>query len=894
MTSVRGQSNGSKGGENMDAPNSDSLGELSVPLHPDLRNDLQNKHLASEENGNDRRQLSSKQKKKTLSSKDAPAKSQQSKSASTQLTLENYFKKKNGKNNKILTPETIPQNEKNCDKSDVITDTKDSSKRIKPQSVNAESSPKMQNDDSNTDESSIIEMNKVNIGFDGENINEEILLNRRHRLRRNASRIAAAALRSTDLGFYAESGDKEEEYKGEDEEDEEDEEVEESAGGEIDAEHLEKPKSRKKRKLKASDNNNVSTKTLSTKEVKPKKRKNSKAVLDIEKFFEEDIIHNVSESIINNTNAQAYAGAIKSKHRIQFLFGHNRNMLLDLYRNNLKWRNMLFHIDKSQILEDITENLAGLYQINHKQLHSFSLPSPNDENSEGVEKQEYEVLSEGEYHELYHEFDNTLKFRSSEDNDWISLSSDEFFLDQKGRSKLVLNFNGVITDMQWLNNLSFDFKDSFNYLFLGMVSHKYKITDQELSTFNTKYEDDFISFLKIYKFDHKLLTIDIDQVWAFKGIGHIKEIKFAYARADRQGSDKLRTVVGLLFGDGILRFYKYDNERQDNEKYKLMQTPYREVKMPLPHYISAFEFLDDQRVVVGTQLGYLSEFDLLHPKKPIYFVRKHFGAIWRIVLERPINGKKPSYLEDTLIHTISADHTIKFCLRRDIAAASVNLPTRRFMFETSFFEYLPFINCVIYGNINEGRCYTSRNVKAVMNLVVKHTQHSTALSLDASYLHPFLISGSSSGEVIIKNYICEYFRKKKPSKKAVLDTGFLRQYQISPLKFEYNAKLKGFKINSSVNLRDTKTFGSEAATLASNYKKQVVKDNSCSEIDIKRDNILFMRSDEPYVTPQKPIIYPVQLLVSKVKWCDTVASYPWYGVALVEDLLVIDCMNHSV
>ncbi|SCU79787.1 LADA_0B03158g1_1 [Lachancea dasiensis] len=293
------------------------------------------------------------------------------------------------------------------------------------------------------------------------------------------------------------------------------------------------------------------------------------------------------------------------------------------------------------------------------------------------------------------------------------------------RKGFVYNVGGLVTDMAWLPR---EDTDSL-FLALSISSRLGAPVDSDLRCWGEESHESCIAVYEVcpdsLSFE-KYLTIvhNFGETWDLKWHAGFKD----------------ETALGMLAAccqDGSVRFIKID-KAACHEFRKYDSSDFRVAIPQTP--ISCFDFTSSDTIVCGFQNGNVAEFQL-GSDMPSYYHKIHDSYIISIVAAY-------SDCEDTVISTTSVDGFISAFNPKNIRTTKASLGRVRGG-NTTIATYCPPVYGVVYSDgVNSVKAYTPRAIFAPHQIC----QHeNTVSSLGASRLHPFLLSGSSDGTLMINN-----------------------------------------------------------------------------------------------------------------------------------------------
>ncbi|CUS21804.1 LAQU0S04e01156g1_1 [Lachancea quebecensis] len=293
------------------------------------------------------------------------------------------------------------------------------------------------------------------------------------------------------------------------------------------------------------------------------------------------------------------------------------------------------------------------------------------------------------------------------------------------RKGFIYSTGALVTDLAWLP------RDSNGELFLAVSMSKYidDPADPHLRLFS---KEEHISCITIFRLNPNTLSFEKYQTIIHQ-FGETWGLKW---HGTYQGHEYLG-LLAMCCQDGTVKFIKVEFV----QKYEIMMLQEASLEVFIPQeLISCFDFTSSSSIICGFQNGYVAEFEL-GSSLPSFYYKIHDSYVISIVTAY-------SHYEDTVINTISVDgftcafnpksiRTTKSIVGR--ARGGNNTPA----------VYCPQLYCVAYSDgVNSVKAYPPRAVFATHQICM---HDNTVSSLAASKLHPYLLSGSADGALMINN-----------------------------------------------------------------------------------------------------------------------------------------------
>ncbi|SCV06120.1 LANO_0H22540g1_1 [Lachancea nothofagi CBS 11611] len=344
-------------------------------------------------------------------------------------------------------------------------------------------------------------------------------------------------------------------------------------------------------------------------------------------------------------------------------------------------------------------------------------------------------LTSSSFHSIQEsELQQLLPLRESEIRLQISDLDTHINTDQKiefptfpcGKRKgFVYNVGGLVTDMAWLS------RDDTDSLFLA-VSVSCNFDDPVDPGLRCFGEEEHISGITIFELDPQTLSFEKYQM-IIHNFGETWNLKWHSGYRD-EGS------LGVLVAccqDGSVKLFKVDR----SQKYEIRMVESANLSVSIPQApISCFDFTSPDSIVCGFQNGSVAEFEL-GSELPSYYRKIHDSYIISIVAAY-------SNYEDTVISTTSVDGFICIFSPKSIQTTKCSIGRVRGG-NSTIATYCPPVYGIVHSDgVNSVKAFSPRAAFATHQIC----QHeNTVSSLAASKLHPFLLSGSADGTLMINN-----------------------------------------------------------------------------------------------------------------------------------------------
>ncbi|SCU85277.1 LAFA_0D14818g1_1 [Lachancea sp. 'fantastica'] len=407
-----------------------------------------------------------------------------------------------------------------------------------------------------------------------------------------------------------------------------------------------------------------------------------------------------------------------ARDKIERIYGLNNQKLLGLAKVKEGFETGPFDFD----LETI--------QRHSKYFVDFPSPSTvttGNALSVPLEKSDYRVVNESELHQLFPLSDEEILLQISDlDTHITSGQSIEFPIFPCGKRKgFVYCMGGLITDMAWLP------RDDLDRLYLA-VSVSNRLGDPVHEDLRCWGEESHTSCIMIFALDATSLVFEKRQT-IIHNFGETWDLKWHSGFQD----DSALGLLGACCQDGSVKFIKID--KTTDHEIKVYESADLSVRLPQTP-ISCFDFTSSITIVCGFQNGHVAEFEL-GSNVPSYYYQIHDSYVISIVVAY-------SEFEDNVVTTTSIDGFIYIFNPKSIHTTKSSLGRVRGG-NTIIATYCPTVYGVVHTDgANSVKAYSPKAAFA-SHQICQH--ENTVSTLATSKLHPFLLSGSADGSLMINN-----------------------------------------------------------------------------------------------------------------------------------------------
>lgn len=406
-----------------------------------------------------------------------------------------------------------------------------------------------------------------------------------------------------------------------------------------------------------------------------------------------------------------------ARDKIERIYGLNEEKLLGLAKVKESFEVGPFNFPLENIQTD------SQYYVNFDPIFSKEDVS----SALALNHSQYNVIQESEFNELFAKRPSELRIVISDFETHLHTDEKLEFptLPCGKRTGLVYNTGALVTDMAWLNTMEGD--DS--YLAISMSQYLDDPINPHLQLFS---KEEHISCITIFRFSPNTLSFEKYHT-IVHNFGETWNLKWheGYKTESDLG------LLGAVCQDGSVKFFKVEK----CHSYEIRMYENASITISIPQsLISCFDFCSPTSIVCGFKNGNVAEFEL-GSNIPSYYYKIHDSYIISVVTAY-------SNYEDPVINTVSVDGYISAFNQKDVrttkcivgrARGGNNIPV----------VYCPQVYSVAHSDgVNSVKAYPPRAIFA-SHQICQH--ENTVSSLAASRRHPFLLSGSADGTLIINN-----------------------------------------------------------------------------------------------------------------------------------------------
>lgn len=334
---------------------------------------------------------------------------------------------------------------------------------------------------------------------------------------------------------------------------------------------------------------------------------------------------------------------------------------------------------------------------------------------------------------------------------------------------MILNAGGVITSLAWAKGQP---DPQHQYLAVGVLDDNNRhpidspIVTQDISAFSTTgYPSSFYIYHVDLSVDPEKNDLGYSRVKLFYTVssefGSTIKLEWRPIVSDQDIGPNSLGYLAVLNQDGKLRVYDMPLPKgglQDPKHY-IITRPYKQYELPNNESISEFCWRTSDTLVVGGVNGQLAEYDITDNdpdfgNQPSYYLPIFDSLISKIVSCYPNNP-------DILIVFSTNGYSCMFDTR---IPENRILNSRRKGFSVSS-VYCPHYESIIVGeDYGYAKSFYLRFFKTIMHSNSLTHHNSQVLSLAVSNYHPFILSGSADGTVIVGNIMRRLLGRKRSAK----------------------------------------------------------------------------------------------------------------------------------
>ncbi|KAI3402677.2 hypothetical protein KGF56_004558 [Candida oxycetoniae] len=554
--------------------------------------------------------------------------------------------------------------------------------------------------------------------------------------------------------------------------------------------------------------------------------------------------------------------------RSKFLssYGHNTKFYTILKQYKEDWGNTLFILD---------EELAKHYWLFSKH-HLFI-----GEKELSVRLHELEVTLVDENY-INFRFNTCLNLETvvGKEKTLLHLQQNSPVGLQKStnRNASVIAVGGHITSMQWLpKDYSKNNNDNSSYLAIAVINKDGGLaalqpTSKELSVFSNLHAQKLESAIQIWKYNASLDEITLEKILVTSNFGAVTDIQWAPLYTDGN-------VIGVLAGvfkDGTVRILKISHTLPKFSRINTPSLSFYSNDPLLPannNYVSritCFAFHGSNKLLAGTADGFILEFELpfltqhdnngnnnnnndddddISNSSPNYKTFVSPGPISSIVSIRtsaaatsttPAAANTTTDRNSMILINGQASRGVAFLDANPIQDIYAPLHEKSNIKPT--YNYLLQDVLVTTQNLESAKTLSLRSLQDTASETLRLSAYITACKLSEVLGHPFMLTGTNAGDIVIMNYSRKFLSSRGKGKAS------------SPLKI--------WKFQADNTNDDT-------LTLIGDYEKLEVE------------------------SPVPASYMPKEVMISSVAWNENVIGASVYAAGTASGVLLIERLDPS-
>lgn len=326
------------------------------------------------------------------------------------------------------------------------------------------------------------------------------------------------------------------------------------------------------------------------------------------------------------------------------------------------------------------------------------------------------------------------------------------------RNAFAIPTGGQITSAQWLPR---EGESQFSYLAVSIFNGPDGATavDPALSMFSKPSNQTKSSAIQIWKHDFENNKLTLEHILILNKFGIGQSLKWAPINTDEG-------VLGVLMGvftDGSVHAFKITSSLPKYSIVSQSSLTYSVKDGNKGIKITAFDFIDSQKILVATTDGAIAEYMLPFNNDndelniPNFKTIVCWGAIQYLLCTNDHSGNKLC-----LVYT-AAHRCLSFVYNNSLQ--DIYAVITRSHIQPSYNYVLQ--NLVIANHPDQSQLSTPRIHHHTGSVLVRTDFYFTSCRVSEVLGHPFLLSGGANGEVTIHNYVRKFLTSKAVSAKAM-------------------------------------------------------------------------------------------------------------------------------
>ncbi|KAI5968791.1 hypothetical protein CANMA_002227 [Candida margitis] len=321
---------------------------------------------------------------------------------------------------------------------------------------------------------------------------------------------------------------------------------------------------------------------------------------------------------------------------------------------------------------------------------------------------------------------------------------------------------GFITSMQWLPN-SLDQEDGISYLAIGVISGEKELAEvnavsPELNVFNNTTQKNIRSSLQIWKYEALINQLELKHTLVTSEFGAVTDIQWAPLFTDHE----VLGVLGCVFKNGEIHLLKIDDRLPE---FSIVQNPSYRYKSnsKWPSNLTCFSFVGTEKIIAGTADGYIMELELPFCKdgdlsQPNFKTFVSDGPISSVVSVPISTGEHVTIINGQAYRGMAFSTSDPLVdVFSPLSEKSTIKPTYNFILQ----------DVLLAHNPENSNILCLRSLQDTSSTMLRLNSHMTTFKLSEALGHPFMLTGTDTGDIILMNYTRKFFSSKGGNKVMV-------------------------------------------------------------------------------------------------------------------------------
>ena len=327
------------------------------------------------------------------------------------------------------------------------------------------------------------------------------------------------------------------------------------------------------------------------------------------------------------------------------------------------------------------------------------------------------------------------------------------------RNVFAANVGGFITSMQWLPD-SLDKEDGVSYLALGVISGEKGLSEvnainPELNVFNNVPQKSIQSSLQIWKYDALSNQLELKSTLVTSDFGAVADIQWAPMNTDGD----VIGVLGCVFKNGEIHLLKIGHSLPE---FGVVLEPSCRLRSDRKgsSNLTCFSFVGADKILSGTADGYIMEFDLPLRQEgdfsqPNYKTFVSDGPISSIVSVPVTTGEHITIINGQAYRGIAFSSLNPLVdIFSPLSEKSTIKPTYNYILQ----------DVLLAHNPENSNIYSLRSLQDGSSAMLRLDSHITTFRLSETLGHPFMLTGTDAGDIILMNYTRKFFSSRAGNK----------------------------------------------------------------------------------------------------------------------------------